>query len=60
LKPGLFGEMPATHHLSYGMAAFLMLDYEVYFLNVTLIAIFVEQEFCTVESKVHETWHNVF
>ena len=52
--------MPATHHLSYGMAAFLMLDYEVYFLNVTLIAIFVEQEFCTVESKVHETWHNVF
>jgi len=42
------------------MAAFLMLDYEVYFLNVTLIAIFVEQEVCTVESKVHETWHNVF
>ena len=42
------------------MAAFLILDYEVYFLNVTLIATFVEQAVCTVESRVRETWRNVF
>ena len=38
----------------------LMLGYELYFLNVILVAKFVEQEVCTVEGRVHETWHNVF